>query len=128
MQEQEEEDRTRWEQVTNNLDLLFEKVNRISTHQQKLETKFDMTTTVLEQVLKVQQLLSQQIEVTGQVVAKLTVDQMEHRPEPPNPTSSVDSVENPFYQYGSHGGTNVQGTKVGRPPKWKEKEEKSKDK
>jgi hypothetical protein len=40
MQEQEDRDRTRWEQVTDNLDLLFEKVKRFSTNQDQDHVPF----------------------------------------------------------------------------------------
>lgn len=47
-----------------------------------------MSTKVLEQLLKDQQLLAQQMENIGKVVAQLTIAQMEARRDPPSPTSS----------------------------------------
>lgn len=58
MQEQAERDDERWDQVAKSLDLLFAKVGEIDVNQQKLDTRFDMTTKVLEQMLKDQQLLA----------------------------------------------------------------------
>jgi hypothetical protein len=123
MQERDEADKERWEQVTNSLELLFAKVGQIKVNQQKLDTRFDMTSTVLEQMLKDQQLLSKQIDATGQAIAKLTLQHMGDTHDPPSPTSSKNSVENPFYHFPPKGGSVKQGTKVGMLAKWRGKED-----
>jgi hypothetical protein len=82
------------------MDILFAKVTEIDAKQQRFDTKVDMSTTVLEQMLKDQQLLSKQIDITGQAVAKLTLSQMNNKPEsPPSPASSDTSTEHEFAQY-----------------------------
>lgn len=58
-------DDERWNSITDNLDLLFAKVGEIERNQQKSEVKFDMSTKVVEQMLKDQQLMAKQIENTG---------------------------------------------------------------
>ena len=58
-----------------------------------------MTTKVVEQMMKDQQVLAQQVEITGQAVARLTLNST--RPpvgEPPSPTVSDASTDNPFHQ------------------------------
>jgi hypothetical protein len=57
MEEFAEKEEARWEQITENMDILFAKVAKIDAKQQRLDTKVDMSTTVLEQMLKDQQLL-----------------------------------------------------------------------
>jgi len=89
----------RWDQVANNFDLLFARVDDILGSQIKLEAQYDMTTKVVEQMMKDQQVLAQQIELTGQAVARLTLNST--RPpvgEPPSPTISDASTDNPFHQ------------------------------
>jgi hypothetical protein len=103
MEEFADKDEARWEQITENMDILFAKVAEIDAKQQRLDTKVDMSTTVLEQMLKDQQLLTKQIDITGQAVAKaakLTLNQMNNKQEsPPSPTSSDTSTEHEFDQY-----------------------------
>lgn len=92
-----QKDDERWDHVMESLDLLFAKVGDMDAHQQKVETKVDMATQVMEQLLKGQQLLSKQIEATGQAVAKLTLNQKEEKnKEPASPTSSDASGEQQF--------------------------------
>ena len=64
----------RWDQVANNFDLLFARVDDILGSQIKLEAQYDMTTKVVEQMMKDQQVLAQQVEITGQAVARLTLN------------------------------------------------------
>lgn len=45
----------RWESIMENLDLLFAKVSDMDKNQQKLEASFDMSTRVVEQMLRDQQ-------------------------------------------------------------------------
>ena len=59
----------RWDQVADNFDLLFARVDDILGTQIKLEAQYDMTTKVIEQMMKDQQVLAQQVEITGQAVA-----------------------------------------------------------
>lgn len=50
MEERGRQDDEHWEHVMENLDLLFSKVVEIDTNQQKMNTKFDMSTKVMEEV------------------------------------------------------------------------------
>ena len=59
-------DQASWDQVANNFDLLFSRVDDILDTQIKLEAQYDMTNKVVEQMMKDQQLLAKQIENTGQ--------------------------------------------------------------
>jgi hypothetical protein len=97
-------DQASWDQVANNFDLLFSRVDDILGTQIKLEAQYDMTNKVVEQMMKDQQLLAKQIENTGQAVGRLTLDST-RRPfrEPDSPTASKASAENPFHR--NHQGT-----------------------
>lgn len=98
MEEKVKRDKDRSDQVMESLDLLFSKVGEIDTFPQKVEAQVDMSTQVMEQLLKDQQMLAKQMEATGQAVAKLTMDQMDRRQkEPLSPTSSEASVEQHFH-------------------------------
>ena len=67
------EDR-RWDRVFENFDLLFSRVEVIGANQHRLEAQMNLGNKVMEQILKDQQLLAKQKEVTGQAVARLTLD------------------------------------------------------
>ena len=103
-------DQASWDQVANNFDPLFSRVDDILDTQINLEAQYDMTNKVVEQMMKDQQLLAKQIENTGQAVARLTLDST-RRPfrEPDSPTASEASAENPFHR-------NHQGTSPIIPP------------
>ncbi|KAF8697376.1 hypothetical protein HU200_035969 [Digitaria exilis] len=79
MDERMEKDDERWDHVMENMDLLFAQVGEIGSNQQKMQAQITMNTQVLEQMLADQQLLSKQIESTGQAVAKLTLNPRRHR-------------------------------------------------
>ena len=84
------EDRARqedehWASVMESLDLLFAKVGSVENRQQKIEAQLDMSTSVLEQMLLDQQTLAKQMELTGQAVARLTLDRHPTPPSSPRP-------------------------------------------
>ena len=124
-------DQASWDQVANNFDLLFSRVDDILDTQIKLEAQYDVTNKVVEQMMKDQQLLAKQIENTGQAVARLTLDST-RRPfrEPDSPTASEASAENPFHRNHQgispiipplrrgHGGlhSGVEGSQKFKPP------------
>ena len=60
--------------MDNNFDLLFARMEDILGTQIKLEAQQDLTTKVVEQMMKDQQILAKQIENTGQAVARMTLD------------------------------------------------------
>lgn len=59
---QKEEDR--WERIGENFDSLFAQVDASNKNQQRLEVQFGLSNSVVEQMLKDQQLLAKQMEVT----------------------------------------------------------------
>lgn len=65
----------RWDHVLESLDLLFAKVGDIGGNQQKTDTRVEMSTTIMEQMLKDQQRLAKQLDITSQAVTKLTLEQ-----------------------------------------------------
>lgn len=71
-------------------------------NQQKMEAKFDVSAKNMEQMIMDQQILAKQMELTSQVVAQLTLRQMEsNQQEPPSPTFSQE-MGKPNYQQGRH--------------------------
>ena len=86
MEEHDRVDEAHWDSVMESLDILFAKVGSVESRQEKLETQFDVSTKVLEQMLLDQQTLAKQMETTGNVVAQLTLNQMRsHQDRPPSP-------------------------------------------
>lgn len=89
----------RWGEVMENFDLLFSKVAEIEKNQQKSDTRFDMSTQVLEQLLKDQKIMNRQLEATTQAVNKLTDNQKGHNQKrPQSPTYSEESDDHRFQQ------------------------------
>jgi len=89
MEERFTQDDERWEQVNLNFDLLFARVDSMGANQQRMEAQMDLGNKVMEQILHDQQLLAKQIELTGEAVARLNLNQTplpEHDVEPPSPT------------------------------------------
>jgi len=80
----------RWDEVSENFDLLFSRVEVIDANQHRLEAQMNLGNKVMEQILKDQQLLAKQIEITGQAVARLTLDRPppHEDDDPPSPTLS----------------------------------------
>ena len=60
--------------MNENFDLLFSRVESFGVNQDCLEAQMNLGNKVMEQILKDQQLLVKQKEVTGQAVARLTLD------------------------------------------------------
>ena len=74
MEEHFTQEDERWKKVNLNFDLLFARVDSMGAHQQRMEAQMDLGNKVMEQMLKDQQLLAKQIEITRQAVARLTLD------------------------------------------------------
>lgn len=110
MDDREKQEDERWDDVMANMDLLFAKVATVDSRQQqfeaRLEAKVDMSSTVLEQLLKDQQLLAKQLEVTGQAVAKLTINQGKQQERPSSSARMDDKGDNVSDRHQSqHGGS-----------------------
>lgn len=88
MEQRAQHEDEKWSEVIGQLDLLFAKVGNIENHQHKFEARFDMSNGVLEQMLRDQQKLAKQMEITGQPVEQLTLNQMDSRHVPTSPTHS----------------------------------------
>ena len=69
-----------WAHLSENLDLLFARVADLNWNPHHLETQFDINMKIIEQMLKDQQLLAKQLEVTGNVVAQLSLPEAKALP------------------------------------------------
>lgn len=122
-------DEERWSHIKDSLDLLFARVGDISKVQEQMTVIQDLGAKVMEQVLKDQAKLSQQIENTGKAVAQLTLDRtrQEDMDDVPDGTGthnysqhnwshrqhqSAEAYAQPYGAVGNHGsGDNVSGYK-----------------
>lgn len=64
----------------------------MDNHQSKLEAQFELSNSVMAQMLRDQEVLAKQLESTGQAVAQLALQQKPPEP-PPSPTHSEDFGE-----------------------------------
>ena len=84
-----QQDDEHWTQVNENFDLLFARVESLGVNQARLESQMNLGNQVMEQILKDQQTLAKQIEITGDAVARLTLHRApspETEEPPPSPT------------------------------------------
>ena len=83
-------DDERWDEVSENFDLLLSRVELLRTNQTRLEAQMDLGNKIMLQMLKDQQLLAKQIEISGKGVARLTLDRapIPEEDDPPSPTLS----------------------------------------
>ena len=84
-----QQDDEHWTQVNENFDLLFARVESLGVNQARLESQMNLGNQVMEQILKDQQTLAKQIDVTGDAVARLTLNRQfvpESEEPPPTPT------------------------------------------
>ena len=97
-----QQDDEHWTQVSENFDLLFARVESLGVNQARLESQMNLGNQVMEQILKDQQTLAKQIEVTGDAVARLTLNRQfvpESEEPPPTPTHPQGSPPRSFHQY-----------------------------
>lgn len=97
MVEDRHKDDERWDTMMGILDLLFTQVADIEKNQHRMEANIEMSTKVMEQMLRDQQMKSKQIESNGQAIAQITLQQTRAREEqPPSPTSFEAAMDNLF--------------------------------
>ena len=80
----EQRDDARWETLMESVDLLFAKVGVIDHNQKQLHTQMDLSAQIVERMLRDQESLAKHMELTGQAVARLTLDRPPVPPEPPH--------------------------------------------
>jgi len=93
-----EEEKTRWDQVMENFDLLFSQVNEIGVVQQQMKSQMDIRGAAMDQYSAEQHMIAQQVKANGAAVAQLTMQQFEREPkfEDDSPGSTVDEEAEPF--------------------------------
>lgn len=72
-----DEEKTKWDQVMENFDLLYARINDMGITQQELKTQIQLNNTKVEQCSKDQKFIAQQVQANGQAVAQLTLRQFE---------------------------------------------------
>lgn len=70
----EQKDAACWQQMTDNIILLFARVTEIGRVQEQMQVNQELGIKEMEQVLKDQAILSKKIEATGKAVTQLTMD------------------------------------------------------
>jgi len=73
MSKNTEEDKSRWDQMMEHLDLLFSRVDDIGTVQQQMKAQMDIRGAAMDSYSEQQQLIAQQVKANGAAVAQLTL-------------------------------------------------------
>jgi len=80
MSKSAEEEKTRWDQVMENFDLLFSQVNEIGVVQQQMKSQMDIRGAAMDQYLAEQHMITQQVKANGAAVAQLTMNSLRRNP------------------------------------------------
>ena len=75
-----EEEKTRWDQVMENFDLLFSQVNEIGVVQQQMKSQMDIWGAAMDQYSAEQHMIAQQVKANGVAVAQLTMNSLRRNP------------------------------------------------
>jgi len=78
MSKSTEEEKSNWDQVMENFDLLFSQMNDIGVVQQQLKTQMDIRGAAMDQYSTEQRMIGQQVKANGAAVAQLTLQQFDH--------------------------------------------------
>jgi hypothetical protein len=73
MSKNTEEDKSRWDQMMEHLDLLFSRVDDIGTVQQQMKAQMDIRGAAMDSYAQQQQLIAQQVKANGAAVVQLTL-------------------------------------------------------
>jgi hypothetical protein len=77
MSRSNEDDKTRWDSVMENFDLLYARLNDIGLIQQDLKTQLQDNSRRVEHVASNQNLIAEQVKANGHAVAQLTLRRFE---------------------------------------------------
>jgi hypothetical protein len=64
-----DEEKSRWDQVMENFDLLFSQMNELGVVQQQVKTQLDIRGAAMDQYSQEQHMIAQQVKANGQAVA-----------------------------------------------------------
>lgn len=65
------------DKLMKSIDLLFSKIENLNITQQQMQVKLDINSKVVDLSMREQQVMAQQLDATGKVVAKLTMGHVE---------------------------------------------------
>lgn len=77
MSQSKNDDQSRWDQLLDNFNLLFNRMTDMGITQQELKTQIELSNAKVDQCAKDQQFISKQVQANGQAVAQLTMRQFE---------------------------------------------------
>lgn len=78
MSKSADDEKNRWDQVMEQFDLLFSRVNDIGEVQQQLKTQMDIRGAAMDHYSAEQHMIAQQVKANGAAVAQLTMRQFDH--------------------------------------------------
>jgi hypothetical protein len=73
-----EDEKTRWDQVMENFDMLFSQVSDIGVVQQQMKSKMDILGAAMDKHTEEQHMIAKQVKANGAAVAQLTLKQFEN--------------------------------------------------
>ena len=81
MSKSADDDKSRWDQMMESVDLLFHRMNDIGVIQQELKTQMQENNKKVDKCAAEQQFIAQQVRTNGQAVAQLTLQQFDKEPQ-----------------------------------------------
>ena len=80
MSKSTDDEKSRWDQMLESVDLLFHRMNDIGVIQQELKTQMQENNKKVDKCAAEQQFIAQQVRANGQAVAQLTLQQFDKEP------------------------------------------------
>ena len=81
MSKSNEDDKSRWDQIMESVDLLFHRMNDIGVIQRELKTQMQENNKKVDKCSAEKQFIAQQVRANGQAVAQLTLQQFDKEPQ-----------------------------------------------
>ena len=72
-----EEESSKWDQLSKNLDVMFSQISEMHDVQKKMKAQMDLTAAAMDDYSTEQHLIAQQVHANGEAIARVTLRQME---------------------------------------------------
>lgn len=102
MSRSNDDEKSHWEQVQENFDLMFARMNDLWVIQQDLKKQMEANSHKVDRCMNEQQFIAQQVQANGQVVAHLTIRQFDQGNKSEGSVSLVFKEEQPFTNMFAH--------------------------